>query len=273
MVRMFTWWRHQMETFSALLAICAGNSPVPVNSPHKGQWRGALMFSLICVWINGWVNNREAGDLRRYRTHYDVTVMNILAPVMERVILPVGPYSKCTTSSMVQMQSALQKINTSIRCFYIYIFSRFRCFAIKCVIYFKVFGRITRGFIVSTSILARFIEYSLSLSLFTTHYLCVYCAMGLSEASSWRICNANYIDIEFNIQLFLLDLGLCFMYLIFIQVRPHYKLPHITLSFATLQGIVLNFIRQGEVKVMYGWQVDMLVPVAKPTILPVGMCL
>ena len=32
----------------------------PVNSPHKGQWRGALMFSLICVWINDWVNNREA---------------------------------------------------------------------------------------------------------------------------------------------------------------------------------------------------------------------
>ena len=51
-----------METFSALLAICAG------NSPHKGQWRRrrALMFSLICVWINGWLNNREAGDLRRY---------------------------------------------------------------------------------------------------------------------------------------------------------------------------------------------------------------
>ena len=175
---METWWRHQMETFSALLAICAGNSPVPgefpaqmpvtrsfdvffylrlnkrlskqswgwrfetlscslwrhcndsvvihwnenvatptwlpspdtlevvkktsssaqddvikwkhfprywpfmrgihrspVNSTHKGQWRGALMFSFICVWINGWVNNREAEDLRRYRTHYDVIVM------------------------------------------------------------------------------------------------------------------------------------------------------------------------------------------------------
>ena len=41
----------------------------------KGQWRGALMFSLICVWINGWVNNRESGDLRRYRAHYDVIVM------------------------------------------------------------------------------------------------------------------------------------------------------------------------------------------------------
>ena len=47
----------------------------PVNSPHEGQWRGALMFSLICVWINDWVNNREAGDLRSYRAHYAVIVM------------------------------------------------------------------------------------------------------------------------------------------------------------------------------------------------------
>ena len=37
--------------------------------------RGALMLTLICVWINDWVNNREAGDLRRYRTHYDVIVI------------------------------------------------------------------------------------------------------------------------------------------------------------------------------------------------------
>ena len=46
-----------------------------VNSRHKGQWRGALMLSLICVWIKGWVNNREAGDLRRYRTQNVVIVM------------------------------------------------------------------------------------------------------------------------------------------------------------------------------------------------------
>ena len=45
-----------------------------VNSTHKGQWRGALMFSLICVGINGW-NNRGAGDLWRHRVHYDVIVM------------------------------------------------------------------------------------------------------------------------------------------------------------------------------------------------------
>ena len=47
----------------------------PVNSPHKGQWRGALMFTLFCARINGWVNNSEASDLRRHRGHYDVTVM------------------------------------------------------------------------------------------------------------------------------------------------------------------------------------------------------
>ena len=47
----------------------------PVNSPHKGQWHRALMFSLTCVWINGWVNNREADDLRRNQAHYDVIVM------------------------------------------------------------------------------------------------------------------------------------------------------------------------------------------------------
>ena len=46
-----------------------------VNFPHKGQWRGALMFSLRCAWTNGWVNNRDAGDLSRHRGHYDATVM------------------------------------------------------------------------------------------------------------------------------------------------------------------------------------------------------
>ena len=47
----------------------------PVDSPHRGQWRRALMFSLIFVWINGCVNNREAGDLKCNRAHYDVIVV------------------------------------------------------------------------------------------------------------------------------------------------------------------------------------------------------
>ena len=50
----------------------------PVNSPQKGQWRGSLVFSLICARINDWVNNREADDLRGHRALYDVIVMNAM---------------------------------------------------------------------------------------------------------------------------------------------------------------------------------------------------
>ena len=55
-----------------------GNYRPPVKSPHKGQWRGALMLSFICAWIKGWVNNREAGDFRHHRAHCDVIVIIIL---------------------------------------------------------------------------------------------------------------------------------------------------------------------------------------------------
>ena len=64
-------WRH----FPCYWPFVRGIHRSSVNSPHKGQWRGALVFSLVCARINGWVNNHEAGDLRRYRGHYDVTVM------------------------------------------------------------------------------------------------------------------------------------------------------------------------------------------------------
>ena len=63
-------WKH----FPRYWPFVRGIHRSPVNSLHKGQWRGALMFSLICAWINGWINNREAGDLRRYPAHYDVTL-------------------------------------------------------------------------------------------------------------------------------------------------------------------------------------------------------
>ena len=70
-----SWWRHQMRTFSALLALYEGNPPVTGGFPHKGQGRGALMFSLTFAWTNGWANNRDAGDLRGLHVHCDVTVM------------------------------------------------------------------------------------------------------------------------------------------------------------------------------------------------------
>ena len=66
-------WKH----FPRYWPFVRGIHRSPVNSPHKGQWRGALMFSLICVWINDWVKNRETGDLRSHCAHYDVIVMTL----------------------------------------------------------------------------------------------------------------------------------------------------------------------------------------------------
>ena len=61
----------------------------PVNSPHKGQWNGALIFSLNCVWINSLANNRETGDLRRHHAHYDVIVMD------QYILLYLQKIQKC----------------------------------------------------------------------------------------------------------------------------------------------------------------------------------
>ena len=55
-------WNH----FPRCLPFVQGIHRSPVNSPHKGQWRGALVCSLFCAWINGWVNNRA---------YYDVTAL------------------------------------------------------------------------------------------------------------------------------------------------------------------------------------------------------
>ena len=73
----FTWWHHQTETFSRYWPFVWGIPQSLANSPHKGQWCGALMFSLICTWTKAWVNSREANDLRRHRAHYDVIVMSV----------------------------------------------------------------------------------------------------------------------------------------------------------------------------------------------------
>ena len=76
------WWaqifplrRHQMETFSALLAICAGNSPVPGEFPTQRPVTRSFDVYFDLRPNKRWVNNREVGDLRRNRAHYDVIVM------------------------------------------------------------------------------------------------------------------------------------------------------------------------------------------------------
>ena len=70
-------WKH----FPRYWPFVRGIPRSPVNSPHKGQWRGALMFTLICARINGWVNNCKAGDLRGNHAHYDVIVMHRVSVV------------------------------------------------------------------------------------------------------------------------------------------------------------------------------------------------
>ena len=73
----FIWWRHQMEIFSALLAICVGNSPVTGEFPTQRP-----VTRSFDVFFDLRLNKRLtkqwwAGDLKRHRTHYDVTVMTL----------------------------------------------------------------------------------------------------------------------------------------------------------------------------------------------------
>ena len=65
-----------MEEFSALLAMCAGNSPVPGECPAQRPVTRSFDVFFDLRLNNYWVNNREAGDLRRYSVHYDVIVMS-----------------------------------------------------------------------------------------------------------------------------------------------------------------------------------------------------
>ena len=92
----------------------------PVNCPHKGQWRGALMFSLIYAWINDWVNNREAGDLRRQHDHYDVIVMILLIGCLGTNISELGieiqtfPFAKQAYESVIYEMAAILFLHQSI---------------------------------------------------------------------------------------------------------------------------------------------------------------
>ena len=84
-------WRH----FPRYWPFVQGIHRSPVNSPHKGQLRGALMFSMTCALINGWVNSGEAGDLRRHRTHHDVTVMMLTLWKLTSIIVGLNDNCIC----------------------------------------------------------------------------------------------------------------------------------------------------------------------------------
>ena len=93
-----TWWRNQVETFSALLAICAGNSPVPGEVPAQRP----VTQSFHVFWMNRWVNTRKAGDLRRYHAHYDVLAMSWWP----------SQYSLCVQTLAIPLSDDENKITT-----------------------------------------------------------------------------------------------------------------------------------------------------------------
>ena len=103
-------WKH----FPRYWPFVRGIHRSPVNSPHKGQWRGALVFTLICVWINDCVNNGEAGDLRRYCAHYGVTVMrrrswlwrhnNIYLHLCSRIIIVINRHKSGMHNTFIYSQ-------------------------------------------------------------------------------------------------------------------------------------------------------------------------
>ena len=109
-------WKH----FPRYWPFVRGIHRSPVNSPHKRQWRGALMFTLICARINGWVNNCKAGDLRRKRAHYDVIVMTAACSNCTHHFICMIAMRKCNISVWIYIWKMTKDINKAyVFAFYI----------------------------------------------------------------------------------------------------------------------------------------------------------
>ena len=95
----------------------------PVDSPHKGQWRGILLFSLICAWTNGWANNIYAGDLRRHRAHYDINVMepqrNKARQNRVHILRDVLCFIYCKHNETKQYRMTCWVIGRIVECFFL----------------------------------------------------------------------------------------------------------------------------------------------------------
>ena len=94
----------------------------PMNSPHKGQ---SFYVFLSAPWINLWVNNREAGDLRRNRAHYDVIVMGRgirLRHQKESVTPEKVPTSRHHHGSRKNLIRQMSPMSLSIQCTKVSIF-------------------------------------------------------------------------------------------------------------------------------------------------------
>ena len=111
----YTWWRHQMETFSALLALCAGNSPVTGEFPTQRPVTRSFNVFFDLRLMNRWVNIREAGDLRHQCVHFDVSVM----------LVCFGNKLKYSNYSTWSSDGVSRRITHAFYCFQL--FCRFNC--------------------------------------------------------------------------------------------------------------------------------------------------
>ena len=135
-------WKH----FPRYWPFVRGIHRSPVNSLHKGQWRGALMFSLICAWINGWVNNREAGDLRYYCAHYDVILMSSCRSIMSPIWLSTNADLFWTGSSRILVREILFAIKT-----FSFNKIRLKLSCTKCHLIYCEFNVLTHTYLFQTS--------------------------------------------------------------------------------------------------------------------------
>ena len=90
---MHMWWRHRMETFSACEEF-TGHWGFPWQRPVIQS----VDVSLICAWINSWLNNRKAGDLRHHCAHYDAIVLTVQNNVYKSHIYRKTSYVKAYES-------------------------------------------------------------------------------------------------------------------------------------------------------------------------------
>ena len=173
-----SWWRHQMETFSAWQALCVG------------QWHGALMFSFICARTNGWVNNRDACDVRCHVAHYDVTVMLLTIAsntVSNNCYFPQGANNPNWTTSA---PNAVKHISYKI--FFNKMFEIETC----------IYKRVTPLWRNNTSLIFIWISYSTLLHIRPSYYLAVadlVLLISVVELISWKIVKLFLGEMIWNI--------------------------------------------------------------------------
>ena len=102
-------WKH----FPRYWPFVRGNHQSPLDTPHKVQWLGALMFSLICAWRNGWANNRDAGDVRGHRAHYGATT--VMGPWFVRVPL-IRQFTKPSPAQLRPRLLSWTQVNMTKSC-------------------------------------------------------------------------------------------------------------------------------------------------------------